>query len=94
MYAHTKPIAIIFQNVNEYATMAEASGDAATDVQLIDIRLIIITNANIFVSDIRKWHSKPAEEKSLTNFKSHFTTAQRCGAVDNNIATNSITLTK
>ena len=76
-YAHQKPIAIIFHNVNEYATMAEASGAAATDVQLIDIGLIIITNANIFGSDIRKWHSKPADEISWTNFKTHFTTAQR-----------------
>ena len=39
---------------NEYYTMAEASGAAATYIQLIDIGLIIITNANIFGSDIRK----------------------------------------
>ena len=57
--------------------MAEASGASATDMQQIYIGLIIITNANIFVSDIRKWHSKPAGEKSWTSFKSHFTTAQR-----------------
>ena len=57
--------------------MAEASGAAATDMQLIDIGLIIITNVNIFGSNIRKWHSKPAGDKSWTSFKSHFTTAQR-----------------
>ena len=77
MYAQTWPINIIFHNVNEYATMAEASGAAETDMQLIDIGLIIITNANIFGSNIRKCHSKPAEEKARTNLKSHFTTAQR-----------------
>ena len=57
--------------------MAEASGAASKDMQLIDIGLIIITNANSFGSDIRKWHSKPAGDKSWTNLKSHFTTAQR-----------------
>ena len=56
--------------------MAEASGATATDMQRINIGLIIITDANIFGSDIRKWHSKTAEEKSWTSFKSHFTTAQ------------------
>ena len=56
--------------------MAQDSGAAPTYVQIIDIGLIIITNANIFGSNIRKWYSKPAEEKSLKNFKSHFTTAQ------------------
>ena len=57
--------------------MAKASGAAATDMQLTDIGLIIITNVNIFGSNIRKWHSKPAGYKSWTSFKSHFTTAKR-----------------
>ena len=77
MYAHTKPIAIIFYNVNKYAIMEEASGSATIDMQLIDIVLIIIKKANIFGSDIRRWHSRPTGDKSWTNFKSHFTTAQR-----------------
>ena len=72
-----KPIAVIFHNVNEYTTTAEASGSAATDMQLIGISLIIITNAKTFVSDIIKWHSKPAGDKSCMRFKFHFTTAQR-----------------
>ena len=75
--AHTKPIAIISHKVNEYSTMAEASGAAAIDMQLIDIGLIIITNANIFGRNIIKRHSKPTRDKSSKNFKSHFTTGQR-----------------
>ena len=46
-------------------------------MQLINIGLIIITNANIFGSDIRKWHPKPAGDKSWMSFKYYFTTAQR-----------------
>ena len=33
-------------------------------MQLIDIGLIIITNAKRFGRNIRKWHSKPAGDKS------------------------------
>ena len=76
-YSHDKPLATIFHSINDFATMAEASGAPTTQAQLIDIGLINITNATIFASDIRKWHDKPANDKTWTNFKKFFTTAQR-----------------
>ena len=57
--------------------MAEASKYPATDVQLINVGLIIIKNSNMFGSDIRKWNSRPAVEKNRKNFKYHFTISQQ-----------------
>jgi len=62
-YNHTKPIVNIFTAINDYANMAEAADAAETQTQLINIGLIIITRSTIFSSDIRKWNSRPEDEK-------------------------------
>jgi hypothetical protein len=67
----------IFTQINNYASMAEAANVAETPAQLINIGLIIITRATIFASDIRKWHTRPAIDKTWPNFKDHFKNAQK-----------------
>jgi hypothetical protein len=57
--------------------MAEAANVAETPAQLINIGLINITRATIFASDIRKWHTRPALEKTWPHFKDHFKNAQK-----------------
>ena len=75
-YDHTKPIINIFTAINDYANMAEAAEATETQTQLINIGLIIITRSTIFSSDIRKWNSRPEDEKTWTTFKTHFKEAQ------------------
>jgi hypothetical protein len=76
-YDHARPIVNIFTDINEYANMAEAAHAAETTEQLINIGIIIITRSTIFSSDIRKWHDKPAVDKTWPNFKDHFKAAQK-----------------
>jgi hypothetical protein len=75
-YNHTKPIMNIFTAINDYANMAKAAEAAKTQAQLINIGLIIITRSTIFSSDIRKWNSRPEDDKTWPTFKTHFKEAQ------------------
>ena len=76
-YDHARPVASLFTAINDYANMTEASGATETPVQLINIGLIVLTRASIFASDVRKWQALPDANKTLTNFKMHFRTAQK-----------------
>jgi hypothetical protein len=76
-YVHADPIANVFNVINKYAAMAQAQGTPETSEQLISIGRIIITNANIFADSVEKWDNRPAVDKTWTNFKTHFTTAQK-----------------
>ena len=57
--------------------MADAANASETDDQVVDIGLIVISRATIFSSDVRKWHDKPRDDRTLTNFKIHFKEAQK-----------------
>ena len=50
--------------------MAEAQGIPKTPKQLVSIRKVILTKANILVEYVEKWNLKPDA------FKTHFTAAQ------------------
>ena len=63
-YNQAKPLATIFPDINEYSTMAEASGTPTTPDQLINIGMIKTINDNIFVSDIRRWNKKALPQKT------------------------------
>ena len=76
-YIHADPIANVFNVINKYAAMAQAQGTPETSEQLISIGRIIITNANIFADSVEKWDNRPAADKTWTNFKAHFTSAQK-----------------
>jgi uncharacterized membrane protein YgcG len=76
-YDPRKPMSTIFTLIHDYAAMAEFCKTPETPEQLISIGLIIITNVLIFSSDVRKWHAKPAIEKTWPAFKTHFIKAQR-----------------
>ena len=76
-YNHTKPIATIFHAINEYSTMAKASGAPSIPSQLINIGTITITNFSLFASDIRRWNEKTFPQKTWKSFKLHFSQAQK-----------------
>ena len=74
---HQKPLAIVFASIKGYTTMDESSRYPTTPYQLIDVGFIKITNAQIFSSDIRKWHEKVPLDKTWVNFKIHFSKAPK-----------------
>ena len=76
-YIHADPIANVFNVINKYAAMAQAQGTPETSEQLISIGRIIITNANIFADSVEKWDTRIPTDKTWTNFKMHFTNAQK-----------------
>ena len=57
--------------------MAEASGATETPVQLINIGLIVLTHDSIFARDVRKWQALLDADKTWTNSKMQFRTAQK-----------------
>ena len=67
-------IATLFQSINDYAAMVESSG---LTIQLIDIGLITITNAQMFTGGICKWNGKADTYRIWKKFKAHFSTAQK-----------------
>jgi len=76
-YVHSDPIANVFNLINKYAAMAQAQGTPETSDQLISIGRIIITNAHIFTDSVEKWDNLPVVDKTWTEFKTHFTSAQK-----------------
>ena len=76
-YNHANLIATIFHAINEYSTMAEASGSPTTLAQLIYIVMIAFTDANIFASDIRMWNENTLPQNTWKSCKIHFYQAQK-----------------
>jgi len=76
-YVHADPVANVFNVINKYAAMAQAQGTPETSEQLISIGRIIITNANIFADSVEKWDNRNIGDKTWTDFKMHFTNAQK-----------------
>ena len=57
-YNHSLPITSSFVSIDEYANMAEPSGAGHTPDQLINFGILILTHANIFASNIRRWYAR------------------------------------
>jgi hypothetical protein len=76
-YKKARLILNIFTAISNYANKAEAAEAAETTPQLINIDLIIITQSTIFASNIRRWHSKPEDNKPWPNFKNHIKTHKK-----------------
>ena len=53
-YNHVKPILAIFMSIKEYVSMAEVVDASETPAQVIDVALIIVSHATIFLGDVRK----------------------------------------
>ena len=75
-YVHADPIENGFDKINEYANMSEAYGITEPEVQLIEMGLIILSNAVIFADDIGEWNAKPKHTKTWDSFQAHFVAAQ------------------
>ena len=67
IYNPNKPIDQIWVQINSYSLMAQAAKSPATSEQLINIGIIILQRAGVFIHDIRKWLKRPAQQKKLAN---------------------------
>ena len=56
--------------------MEEAQGTPKSNIQLIIIRKIIITNARIFSDYVETWNEKATANDTWPNLKTHFINAQ------------------
>ena len=66
----------VFDKIQDYANMAEAYGIPESEIQLIDMGLIIIMNAVIFADDVGTWNALKSSSKTWENFQNHFIQAQ------------------
>ena len=56
--------------------MEEIQGTPKSNIQLISIRKIIITNARIFSGYVKTWNEKSAANDTCPNLKTHLINAQ------------------
>ena len=56
--------------------MAQAEKSPATSEQLINIGIIILQLAGVFIHDIREWLKRPAYEHNWPTFQEHFSKSQ------------------
>lgn len=55
--------------------IAQAGGDEITEETLVRVYRDVLKNTGLFALDIRDWDHKPQADKTLENFKAHFTIA-------------------
>ena len=67
----------IYRPVEKLRTLAESAAIPYTDQQIIDFGLQIIKNTRDFELAIGTWNKKTSGDKTWTNFKTHFQTAQQ-----------------
>ena len=56
--------------------MAQAAKYPATNEQLINIGIIILQRAGVFIQDIREWLKCPAQEHNWPTLQEHFRKSQ------------------
>lgn len=72
IYDSTKPIDTIFNSIIALTELATAAGVPYSDQQQITIAYNILNRSGRFVSDIKDWKRKPANERTWLNLKLHF----------------------
>ena len=69
IYNPSKPIDQIWVQITSYSLMAQAEKSPATSEQLINIGIIILQCAGVFIHDICKWPKRPAQEHNWPTFQ-------------------------
>ena len=69
------PPVVIFTLIEDLETIAEAARNAKSDTQLLNYGLDIVRNTSEFETALLAWYTKPTNDQTWTNFKTHFTTA-------------------
>jgi hypothetical protein len=73
----TDPLVTIFNMIEEFAELSRAGGLDRSVAQMINYGLDTIRRTNEFDRALTDWFNRPANEKTWTIFKQHFTRALR-----------------
>lgn len=73
----SKQIDTIFNDIDDFALMAEAAGVPETASQLINLGLIILSKSGSLAQDIRTWNNIDLQDRTWPRFISHFQKAQK-----------------
>ena len=71
-YNLEKPIDIIFDAIEDLVETGELTRRPYSAQQIVDLGYIILSKKRIFRSDIRKWVSKPEDEKNIDELQDCF----------------------
>ena len=66
----------VFDKIQDYANMADAYGVAESEIQLIEMGLIIIMNSIIYADDIGEWNVLDPTRETWDAFQALFIMAQ------------------
>jgi hypothetical protein len=72
-----QPVASIFKQIQDCADYLDAGGVPTGPSPQINVVYAKIFATGQFMSACRRWNEKPAADKTLTHFKSHFAAAHR-----------------
>ena len=61
VYNPSEPIDQIWVHITSYSLMTQEAKYPATNEQLINIGIIILQRAGVFIQDIRNWLKRPAQ---------------------------------
>ncbi len=77
VYYPANPINGIFTAIDELVHYVDAAGSPYTQAQIINKAYIILNETDYFQRWILDWNTKPAVQKTWTNFKIHFLEAHQ-----------------
>ena len=75
-YNPDMPMECVFDVIEDYSDLLEiATGTPEIEATLIDMIIIILTNARIFTKAIHEWHALEAEQRTWAKCEEHFCAA-------------------
>jgi hypothetical protein len=74
-YNPAEPFEILVQKLEEAQDFAAAGNQAHTAQQIVSNAYSLIHNTGMFIDACREWRRRPKDEKTWTNFKTHFAQA-------------------
>jgi len=66
------PIEQLWLNLREIQRLATAGGEALTDNTVMELTYLMFEKTGVFTTACDNWRIKPAAEKTMANFKTHF----------------------
>jgi hypothetical protein len=76
-YTSGQPMDIVFQQVNQFANLAELANNDISEAQKIAMAKVIIVKAGTYAEYITEWNRKTAGDKTWNNFMTFFRQAHK-----------------
>ena len=71
------PMILLYNPIEQLEKMAQSAQIPYTARQILDIALTVLRNTRDFERALGNWELKPQAQKTWSNFKTHFTAAQK-----------------